>query len=151
MTAIEERILAKVERSANGCWTWTGRTNEKGYGYITVAGRSQRAHRIAYKTWVGDIPPGLQLDHTCHNDDPTCAGGKTCKHRACLNPAHLEPVTTQENSRRGAGPGCVNARKTHCKRGHAFDEANTARQVLPSGREKRVCRACRRERDRLRN
>lgn len=36
--------------------------------------------------------------------------------------------------------------KTHCKHGHAFDEANT--RITPTG--KRVCRACERERERQR-
>lgn len=45
------------------------------------------AHRVAYELWVGPIPEGMELDHRC-------------KVRACINPAHLEPVTHAENMRR---------------------------------------------------
>lgn len=46
--------------------------------------REYRAHVWAYNFFIGVIPEGLELDHLCRN-------------RACYNPAHLEPVTTQEN------------------------------------------------------
>jgi hypothetical protein len=38
--------------------------------------------------------------------------------------------------------GIVNASKTHCPRGHAYDEANTFRDRKGS----RVCRECRKAR-----
>ena len=42
-----------------------------------------------------------------------------------------------------------NAAKTHCKRGHLFDEKNTLVFVQRDGIVKRYCRACRREQRKL--
>jgi hypothetical protein len=74
--------------------------------------------------FVGPIPEGLVIDHLCRN-------------RGCINPTHMEPVTNAENVLRGEGPTAVNARKTHCKRGHPFDDVNT--YVYAKGRACRMC------------
>jgi hypothetical protein len=68
-------------------------------------------------------------------------------HRRCVNPEHLEPVTSAVNTRRGRSPSAVNARKTHCVRGHEFTPQNTAWKVSTARpRPRRLCRACRRGR-----
>lgn len=95
----EERFNSFVDRS-EGCWLWNGGCFNAGYGEFTFRKKPLYAHRVAYELWVGPIPTDLVIDHTCHNIDPTCPGGK-CAHRRCVNPAHLEPVEHQENIRRG--------------------------------------------------
>lgn len=75
--------------SDTGCWIWQRTINPRtGYGQLTHEQRSWTAHRFYYERAHGPVPRGLQLDHLCRN-------------RACCNPSHLEPVTAQENVRRG--------------------------------------------------
>jgi hypothetical protein len=83
---LTEELWARIERQADGCWTWTGSIGSQGYG---VFGRHGLAHRIVYELVVEPIPDALVLDHLC-------------RVRHCVNPCHLEPCTLAENVRRGA-------------------------------------------------
>lgn len=142
---LEQRFWSKVEKSPNGCWLWTASLTGPGYGQFWAKGQNVLAHRFAYEALVGPIPSGLELDHICHNDSD-CAGGSHCPHRACVNPAHLEPVTHAVNSRRGRGQDSHNHLKTHCPKGHAYASGNL--YIAPRG--DRHCRICNREATRKR-
>lgn len=121
-----ERFAVKVVKG-DGCWEWTGARQAGGYGRFMVSSSPRvlvLAHRYSYELANGPIGDDLTLDHLCLN-------------ASCVNPAHLEPVTREENALRASR----NATKTHCDAGHEFTEANTYRS--PSRPDVRCCRACR--------
>lgn len=84
------RFWAKVVADPAGCWLWTAAANTEGYGVFQTEGhRTRLAHRWAYEHMIGDIPPGLELDHLCSV-------------RRCVRPDHLDPV-----------PGAINTARAH--------------------------------------
>lgn len=91
---------------ATGCWVWLRSLNTNGYGLMTVHKKTQLAHRFIYELVKGRIPEGMVLDHLCCN-------------KLCVNPAHMEVVSREENSRRGGllkrklTTAVVNAIKDH--------------------------------------
>ncbi len=86
---MREQFEAQVRVDAESdCWLWAGPLVASGYGRFQLNDQSWMAHRVAYTLLVGPIPVGLVLDHLCRN-------------RRCVNPKHLEPVTSKENTLRG--------------------------------------------------
>ena len=131
-----ERFWRKVDKApghgpSGHCWIWAGGYGGNGYGCVNSGGRSVAAHRVAYEQLVDAIPAGLELDHLCRNP-------------ACVNPAHLEPVTHAENMRRQTRTPTPRARATSCRRGHSLSEA----YVKPNGA--RNCRRCSNDRQQKR-
>jgi len=133
--------LVPCELLSTDCWQWIASLTHKGYALFHVGSkkdgtnRMATAHLLAYKTLVGPVPDGKQLDHLCRN-------------RGCVNPSHLEPVTGSENCLRGltgANMAIREGAKTHCPKGHPYDDNNTGRKADGS----RYCRTCARERMRL--
>lgn len=85
------RVLKKINKT-NDCWIWTGAISGNGYGQIWGDKNGKQmslpAHRVVYGLLVGEIPDKLDIDHLCRN-------------KTCVNPAHLEPISHQENIIRG--------------------------------------------------
>lgn len=120
--------LQKWVDFTDSCWNWKGSVDRKGYGRVTFRGRKDRSHRLFYEMFIEKVPIGKQIDHLCRN-------------RSCCNPAHLEVVTSRENTLRGESPPSLNAVKTHCLKGHEFTEENTITETK-RGRVGRKCRTC---------
>ena len=144
------RVLKRVStRNPVQCWLWEGARNPNGYGVVQSGGKGSGmayVHRVIYEALVDAIAADQQVDHICHTQAVArgeCVGGRDCLHRICVNPAHLEAVTQQENLLRGNTLPGANARKTRCPQRHLYDEGNT---YLYKGN--RQCRTCRRERKR---
>jgi hypothetical protein len=114
---------------------WTSHFNNCGYGRFCYVYRQILAHRFAYQVWISEIPQGLTLDHLCGNT-------------WCVAPDHLEPATQRTNILRGTAPAAINAAKTHCIRGHEFDDRNT-KIMTNGGRQCRQCARARRRQYRL--
>ncbi len=130
---MEKRFWDKVNKT-DTCWLWTASKDKRGYGRLNKGKHAQNvlAHRYSYELVHGKIPIGLELDHL----------KDICGNTSCVNPSHLEPVTHKENLLRGNSPMAINARKTHCPKGHEFNKENT--YVSPTGG--RECRLCQSER-----
>lgn len=82
-----ERVVNGIDDAPeDGCWEWRGALLKDGYGYLGVAGKKIRVHRITYMLANGDIPEGLGILHSCDNPP-------------CCNPKHLRAGTQADNAR----------------------------------------------------
>ena len=129
------RTLSNVTVDAASCCIETNySTGSHGYGQVgwhaAARGRSvmQTVHRVAWFAAHGPIPDGMTVDHICRN-------------RKCINVDHLRLLTNVENARNNGF-----AIRTHCPKGHTYDETNTRRD----GRGHRRCIACANDRNAMR-
>lgn len=106
------RFQKKIELDMlEGCWMWTSTKDMDGYGVFWYEGKLVKAHRISYEHWNGKIINNYVMDHVCRN-------------RLCVNPQHLEPVTIQENIKRGyVGHGNHAKGDNHWKRKKMLDKS----------------------------
>lgn len=110
------------------CWLWAGGTDKSDYGTVSYwyDGRvmAKKAHRVMYEYFVGEVPKGKELDHTCNTP-------------RCINPDHLQPLTHRENMRKLYKPN-------HCNRGHELtpDNVYTYIKNKKTGRIGVQCKTC---------
>lgn len=125
---MRDRLIdGSVPEPNSGCWLWLRALRDNGYATIKTGGKSELAHRVSYRTFRGQIPEGLDIDHLCRT-------------RACINPEHLDPVIPVVNWWRGDAPSAKAAKRHHCIRGHLYTPENTA---IDPRRGRRVCKTCR--------
>lgn len=91
---IRERLDRRSTPEPNtGCWLWLGAVTAEGYGKVGLGSLNGApkfvayAHRVAFELENGPIPEGLTIDHRCRMP-------------GCINAAHMEAVTLQQNCAR---------------------------------------------------
>lgn len=77
--------LKRYVIDANNCWIWQGPIDRDGYGKVKFGWQMHQAHRLMYWRVVGD-PKGAHVHHKCDV-------------KACVNPAHLELISSAEHNK----------------------------------------------------
>jgi hypothetical protein len=105
MEIIQKRLLHDIELvDETFCWLWKGSKMGRGYGQITVEGKCQGAHRLAYKIFrnAADIA-GKETHHLCGN-------------KSCCNPWHLKALTRTEHLKEhGRSPPTPETLRARCR------------------------------------
>lgn len=68
-----------------GCWEWQ-RTIRRGYPVVKIGGQNKFVHRLVLEAKYGGKHLGKQPGH------------HICANTKCVNPSHLQPVTSRENT-----------------------------------------------------
>jgi hypothetical protein len=117
----KERIEAKVLRIPEaGCWVWMGTTQVRGYGELLSHGRKHLAHRASYEAFIGPIPKGMYVCHTCDNV-------------YCVNPGHLFLGTQKQNLQDMASKGRSTRGERNARSKLTEKDVAKAKELLGSG------------------
>lgn len=132
-----ERFASRYTVNEDGCWIWLGAARGAYGSFCYAAGRSMSAHRWSYQHFVGQIPEGYQIHHLCRVP-------------ACVNPAHLTPLSPREHARLENPMIRRNVESDTCVHGHPWTPENTYNFITPRGGAGRCCRRCRADREQKR-
>ena len=126
---MEQRFWSKVEKT-EGCWNWKPTLGNKNRGKFFFNGSLVFAYRVSYQIHTGKVPT-ISILHSCDNGH-------------CVRPDHLREGTQKENSQDMISRGrCAMSNKTHCRRGHPYDDTNTyVEKHGDRGQTRRHCRTC---------
>lgn len=117
------RFISSITFISNECWNWDKTKVRKGYGRFYFKGCHHTAHRVSYEYFCKvELPLEMTLDHKCLN-------------KLCVNPNHLDVVTSGENVRRFRKVRYGNS----CKRGHPYSGSNL---LIYKRKNTRICKQC---------
>jgi hypothetical protein len=129
----------------SGCWEWTGfchgfrnqKPEQRGYPESSYRGKKCRLNRKMLE---------IKLGRTLTKEERGC---HRCDNPPCINPDHLFAGTQEHNKLDEVAKGrSYYLARTHCPKGHPYDEKNTYVSLGKKGRPRRGCKACSRERGR---
>ncbi len=129
------RVLLKRRITSNGCWEFTGKINDGGYGVAKHKGVRVTVHRMFYKLLKpSEFKENLLACHSCNN-------------RLCFNLAegHVYMGTALDNHKDSVEAGTmklipnIGVLITHCVHGHEYTVENTMINATSGGRQCRLC------------
>jgi hypothetical protein len=74
-----------IPEPMSGCWIWLASLGSHGYGNACIANKATVAHRFSYEAFIGPIPAGMLIQHSCDN-------------HWCVAPHHLSIGTDATNA-----------------------------------------------------
>lgn len=124
-----DEVMCPVAGLIGSCHVFRGCKNKHGYGVLSYKQTGYLVHRYIWEMENGvKLTREEVLDHQC-------------RVRACCNTDHLREVSQTVNASENIVGTCwqLHTAKTHCPKGHPYNEENTYNHPRHNHR---VCRIC---------